>query len=100
MSGDLLNIGQLQARLVEEFGEEYRYTPRAIRAWVKRPENPIPVARAAAGRRGYLFDWDEVRNWLAAEAGRQETADTGTVSSMADGIQVTLRALARASIQV
>lgn len=91
-----LTIRQLQARLVSELGDEYRYTDRAIRNWITRPQDPLPVARDTTQGRGYLLDWDATLEWLVAEADRREAAQPpDSIASITDGIQVTLRALAR-----
>lgn len=87
---------QLQARLVAELGEAYRFTTRTITAWASRAENPLPSSRSNTGQRAqYRFDWDEVLEWLEAESDRLEAATPETISSLATGIQVTVRAIAR-----
>jgi hypothetical protein len=93
-----LTTKQLQARLVQTFGDDYRFTERTLRNWTTRPEEPMPCRRKST-RAGepYLYDWDDVVNWLEAEADRQDSdaVERGTIASHAQGILVTIRALAR-----
>lgn len=91
-----LTTQELQARLVTELGEDYRFTPRTIQAWAARSEYALPSTRSNTGPRAqYRFDWDEVLEWLEREADRQESANPEFLSTAATGIQVTARALSR-----
>jgi len=92
---DLLTTAQLQSRLVAELGDEYRYTARALQQMAARDQHPMPVAvrHGEQGRRGHLFDWDAVLEWLEAESSRQDTAGADVVSTLSGGILVTIRAM-------
>ena len=92
---DRLSAKALQARLVKELGDEYRYTDRTIREWARRGNDPLPSHRD--GPRGHLaFEWSEVLEWLEAEADRQESATPPEwTASVAAGVLLTPSAVAR-----
>lgn len=91
-----LTTQELQARLVSELGDGYRFTARTIQSWASRPDHPLPSTRSNNGQRAhYRFDWDEALEWIEQEADRQENANPEFLSSVSSGIQVTVRALSR-----
>jgi hypothetical protein len=92
---DRLTAKQLQARLVHELGDDYRYTDRTLREWARRPTDPLPSQRD--GPRGHItFDWDQVLEWLEQEADRQEgAAPPEWTASLAAGVLLTPSAVAR-----
>jgi hypothetical protein len=95
MSTARLTARELQARLVQELGDDYRYTERTLRNWANRAQHPLPSDKD--GQRGHLsFDWDQVLEWLEAEAERQDQAAAPDFeTSLSGGVLLTIAAVAR-----
>lgn len=90
----LLSTRELQAKLVKELGDGYRFTERHLNALARREHNPMPCAvPAGPGTRGNRWDWDQVLEWLEQETERTDQAEEVQISG-AEGIRVTIRALA------
>ncbi|MEA3641279.1 MAG: DUF1441 family protein [Lamprobacter sp.] len=90
----LLTTKELQARLVKELGDGYRFTERYLNALGRREHNPMPCASPAGpNNRGNGWDWDQVLEWFEQETEREDAEDDVQISG-AEGIRVTVRAIA------
>jgi phage terminase Nu1 subunit (DNA packaging protein) len=76
-----LTTPELLAAIEEEFG--LRLSREAIRSWVKRPDNPLPVAYKGKPGQAHLFRWLEFLEWFDRETESQQAA-TDKLATAAD----------------